>query len=71
VEHTERQRGVKWGWRRLVGANPVVDGDLRCSGLGKRRRGGEVEAAACSDLAKSSRWGCEVKGSAQWRWEPG
>jgi hypothetical protein len=41
----------RWkGWWRLIGANPAVDGDLRCSGPTKRCRGDEGEAAGLSDL---------------------
>jgi hypothetical protein len=49
-------------WRRLVGTNPVVDGDLPCSGptndIGVMRG----EAVTHPNLAGRARWGWTVRG---------
>jgi hypothetical protein len=59
------------GWRRLISANPTVDGDLLCSGPANSIRVMRGEVTTPSDLAGRARRGQVVRGERSVAFEPG
>jgi hypothetical protein len=71
VEQGEEAARRDAGWRRLISANPTVDGDLLCSGPANNIRVMRGEATTPSDLAGRARRGQAVRGERSVAFEPG